>query len=44
MDVALELASRVTVLFQGEVLAQGTQSEIRRDPRVAEIYLGTDDA
>ena len=44
MDVALDLASRVTVLFQGEVLAQGTAEEIRRDPRVAEIYLGTGDA
>jgi branched-chain amino acid transport system ATP-binding protein len=44
MDVALELASRVTVLFQGQVLAQGTKEEIRRDPRVAEIYLGVDDA
>jgi branched-chain amino acid transport system ATP-binding protein len=44
MDVALELASRVTVLFQGQVLAQGSKEEIRRDPRVAEIYLGTGDA
>jgi len=44
MDVALELASRVTVLFQGRVLAQGSAEEIRRNPRVAEIYLGTDDA
>ena len=44
MDVALELASRVTVLFQGQVLAQGTTEEIRRDPRVAEIYLGAGDA
>jgi branched-chain amino acid transport system ATP-binding protein len=44
MDVALELASRVTVLFQGQVLAQGTRDEIRRDARVAEIYLGTADA
>jgi branched-chain amino acid transport system ATP-binding protein len=44
MDVALELASRVTVLFQGHVLAQGTTEEIRHDRRVAEIYLGTPDA
>ncbi len=44
MDVALELADRVTVLFQGQVLTHGTTAEIRRDPRVAAIYLGTDDA
>jgi branched-chain amino acid transport system ATP-binding protein len=44
MDVALELADRVTVLFQGQVLAQGTREEMQRDPRVAEIYLGGDDA
>jgi len=44
MDVALALAERVVVLHQGRVLAEGTQAEIRQDPRVAEIYLGTDDA
>jgi branched-chain amino acid transport system ATP-binding protein len=44
MDVALALASRVAVLFQGQVLVVGNTEEIRRDPRVAEIYLGTDDA
>lgn len=44
MDVALELADRITVLFQGQVLTQGNREEIQRDPRVAEIYLGADDA
>ena len=44
MDVALALAERITVLHQGRVLAEGTQDEIRADPRVKEIYLGTDDA
>jgi branched-chain amino acid transport system ATP-binding protein len=44
MDVALALAERVVVLHQGRVLAEGTQAEIRKDPSVAEIYLGTDDA
>ena len=44
MDVALALAERVVVLHQGRVLAEGTQAEIRQDPRVAEIYLGTEDA
>ena len=40
MDVALTLADRVTVLHQGAVIADGTRDEIRRDRRVAEIYLG----
>ena len=44
MDVALALAERITVLHQGRVLAEGTQEEIRADPRVKEIYLGADDA
>jgi len=44
MDVALALADRVTVLHQGRVLAEGTRDEVRRDARVAEIYLGVDDA
>jgi branched-chain amino acid transport system ATP-binding protein len=41
LDVALALADRVTVMHQGSVLAEGTRDEIRRDRRVAEIYLGT---
>jgi branched-chain amino acid transport system ATP-binding protein len=44
MDVALELADRITVLFQGQVLTQGSREEIQRDRRVAEIYLGGDHA
>jgi branched-chain amino acid transport system ATP-binding protein len=44
MDVALDLADRVVVLHQGQVLAQGTPDEMRKDARVAEIYLGADDA
>ena len=42
MDVALDLADRVMVLHQGRVLAAGSPEEIRRDPRVAEIYLGVE--
>lgn len=44
MDVALDLADRVVVLHQGRVLAGGTPDEVRKDARVAEIYLGVDDA
>jgi branched-chain amino acid transport system ATP-binding protein len=43
MDVALGLADRVTALHYGRVLAEGTPEAIRRDARVAEIYLGRDD-
>jgi len=44
MDVALELAERVTVLHYGRVVADGPTEAVRRDPRVTEIYLGTSDA
>jgi len=44
MDVALDLVDRVTVLFQGRVLAEGRTDEIRGNPKVADIYFGTDDA
>ena len=40
MDIALALASRVTVLHYGRVIADGTREEIRVDPQVREIYLG----
>jgi branched-chain amino acid transport system ATP-binding protein len=44
MDVALELAERVIVFHYGRVVAAGPRDEIRKDTRVAEIYLGTDEA
>ena len=34
-------ARRVTVLAGGGVVAEGTPDEIRRDPTVRDIYLGT---
>jgi len=43
MDVALELAERVIVFHLGRVVAGGTPLEIRREPRVAEIYLGIEE-
>ncbi len=42
MDLALDLADRVTVLHYGEVIAEGTPAEIRANPMVQEIYLGED--
>ncbi len=41
MDVVFSLAERVTVLHYGEVLSEGTVDEVRADPRVYEVYLGT---
>ena len=40
MDIALELAARVTVLHYGRVIADGSREEIRADAQVREIYLG----
>ena len=41
MDVVGSLADRVTVLHYGEVLTEGTFEEVKRDPRVYEVYLGS---
>jgi branched-chain amino acid transport system ATP-binding protein len=40
MDVALDLAERVTVLHYGRVIVEGTRSEVVADPRTREVYLG----
>ena len=40
MDVVLSLASRVTVMEAGAILAEGTPAEIARDPVVQKAYLG----
>ena len=41
MQVVMELAQRITVLHYGEILAEGTPSEIQQNPRVLEVYLKT---
>jgi branched-chain amino acid transport system ATP-binding protein len=41
MDVVASLADRVTVLHHGEVLTEGTFAEVKADPRVYDVYLGS---
>lgn len=41
MDVAFALTDRITVLHYGRVVADGLAREVRTNPLVQEIYLGT---
>ena len=43
MDVAFEIADRITVLHQGNLIAEGGVEAIRNHPQVREIYLGVDE-
>ena len=42
MEFIFEIAHRIVVLAEGQVLMTGTSDEIRRDPRVIDAYLGSD--
>jgi len=44
MDIVFGHADRVIVLDRGRIIAEGTPAEIRADPRVQAVYLGTDSA
>jgi branched-chain amino acid transport system ATP-binding protein len=40
MDVGLDFAEKVTLLHFGEVIVEGTRSDVVNDPRTKEVYLG----
>jgi urea transport system ATP-binding protein len=40
MDFVRSIASDVTVLHQGSVLAEGTMEQVQNNPQVVEVYLG----
>lgn len=41
MDVVFEHADTVVVMSRGKLIAKGAPAEIRDDPLVQEVYLGS---
>jgi len=40
MDFVKQIASKVTVMHQGKILAEGSMDAVQSDPRVIDVYLG----
>jgi branched-chain amino acid transport system ATP-binding protein len=41
LSVVADLSDQITVLARGEVLAEGTYTEVSKNPQVIEAYMGT---
>jgi urea transport system ATP-binding protein len=42
MDFIRDLQAPVTVLHEGHVLCEGSMEQVQNDPRVIEVYLGSE--
>lgn len=40
MNVVMQLAQKISVLYYGQILAEGSPREIRNNDKVSEVYLG----
>jgi branched-chain amino acid transport system ATP-binding protein len=41
MEIVLDIADRITVLYHGSVIAEGSPAEIRSNQEVQKVYLGS---
>ena len=44
MDLVFSLADRIMVLYFGQIIAHGSPQEISANPKVQEIYLGSEES
>jgi urea transport system ATP-binding protein len=44
MEFVRQIARKVTVLHQGSVLCEGSMDEVQNNPKVIEVYLGSEEA